>query len=90
MKFFALNFLNNFWKKEYVMKKYTVDRFEGDYAVCETEDNSFVNIQRNKLPKNTKEGDFIIEKEDGAFFVDTEATEERRKLIRKKLDSLFE
>lgn len=71
------------------MKKYIVDRFEGDYAVCETEDRSFVNINRYRLPSGTKEGDCLIEK-NGSFLIDTDATEKRRKLIRKKLDSLFE
>lgn len=72
------------------MKKYIVDRFEGDYAVCETDNKSMVNIMRSKLPNVTKEGDYIIENEDGSFSVDIEATETRRKQMRKKLDSLFE
>lgn len=72
------------------MKRYIVDRFEGNYAVCETEDKSFINIERHRLPEDTKEGDCLIEKEDGSFYTDTDTTEERKRLIRKKLDSLFE
>lgn len=72
------------------MKKYIIDRFEGDYAICEKEDKSFVNIKRHKLPKDAREGDFLMENDDGSFFIDIEATENRKRLIRKKLDSLFE
>lgn len=72
------------------MKNYIVDRFEGDYAVCENEDKSFINIERHKLPKETKEGDCLVEKEDGSFYIDIEATEDRKQHIRRKLDSLFE
>ena len=72
------------------MKRYIVDRFEGNYAVCETEDKSFINIERYRLPKDAKEGDCLIEKEDGSFYTDTDTTEERKRLIRRKLDSLFE
>jgi len=72
------------------MKKYIVDRFEGDFAICETKDKTFIKIERHKLPNNTKEGDFLIENDDGSFYVDIEATKERKKHIRKRLDSLFE
>lgn len=72
------------------MKKYIVDRFEGKYAVCETETNSFVNIEKHKLPSEIREGDVIIENDDGSYYIDTVATEKRKELIRKKLDSLFE
>lgn len=72
------------------MRKYIVDRFEGDYAVCEAEDKSIINIKRHKIPKETKEGDYLVEKDDGSFYIDIEATEERKQHIRRKLDSLFE
>jgi hypothetical protein len=71
------------------MKKYIVDRFEGIYAVCENEDKSFVNIEMHKLPTNTKEGDCLIMNEDGIITIDIDTTEDRKQLIRSKLDSLF-
>lgn len=44
----------------------TIDRFEGDLAVCELPDKRFVNIPR-ALFVNAKEGDvFSIEKDDTA------------------------
>jgi len=76
-------------EKGYHMNKYIVDRFEGCYAVCEKEDKSFINIKKDILPPDTKEGDILIEN-NGDFYIDTEATEARKQLIRKKLDSLFE
>ncbi|HHT56831.1 DUF3006 domain-containing protein [Herbinix luporum] len=72
------------------MKKYIVDRFEGEYAVCEKEDLTLVNILRSKLPAETKEGDCLVEKDDGSFYIDIEATKDRKQQIRRKLDSLFE
>ncbi|CUH93437.1 DUF3006 domain-containing protein [Herbinix luporum] len=72
------------------MKKYIVDRFEGEYAVCEKEDLTLVNILRSKLPAETKEGDCLVEKDDGSFYIDIEATMDRKQQIRRKLDSLFE
>lgn len=72
------------------MKRYIVDRFEGLYAICENEEKEFINILRELLPTETKEGDFLYVNEDGEYFVDYEATEERQKRIRSKLDNLFE
>lgn len=72
------------------MKKYIVDRFEETYAVCEDEDNSYINIEKYKLPADTKEGDCLVLKEDNTFYIDIETTEYRKQLIRTKLDSLFE
>ncbi len=63
---------------------------KGEYAVCEKEDLTLVNILRSKLPAETKEGDCLVEKDDGSFYIDIEATMDRKQQIRRKLDSLFE
>lgn len=70
------------------MKKLTIDRFEGDLAVCETEDEDFVEIPRSELPKDAKEGSIISDR-CGAYQVDTAATAERRVLISDKMRKLF-
>ena len=44
--------------------KLTVERFEGDIAVCET-DSGFIDIPRDRLPSDCREGD-IVEKTDDA------------------------
>ncbi|MDI9508470.1 MAG: DUF3006 domain-containing protein [Clostridiales bacterium] len=72
------------------MKKYIVDRFEGDYAICEDENNLLINIEHSKLPPETKEGDCLIINKDGDFSIDVIATNDKRQEIRSKLDSLFE
>lgn len=72
------------------MRKYIVDRFESNYAICEDENNILVNIQRNNLPTETKEGDCLIMKDDGNFYIDSETRESRIENIQKKLDDLFE
>lgn len=61
-------------------KTYIVDRFESEFAVCETEDLKFVNINKELLPKNVKEGDIIIF--DGEnYSIDIEKTNSRKKEI---------
>ncbi|MDR1703887.1 MAG: DUF3006 domain-containing protein [Clostridiales bacterium] len=45
--------------------KYIVDRFEGDIAVCETEDGSRREIIRSLLPEGAREGSAVVFDEDG-------------------------
>ena len=72
------------------MKKYIIDRFEDVYAVCEKEDKSFIHIPKSKLPESIKEGDCIIQKEDGSFSVDVSERLERERRIKEKMKHLFE
>lgn len=61
-------------------KKYIIDRFEGKYAICETDDLKFINIEKKKLPKEVNEGDVIFF--DGKkFSIDLEKTKDRKKYI---------
>ena len=39
--------------------KVIIDRFEGEYAVAELEDKSFINMDKRLLPPETVEGDII-------------------------------
>ncbi len=39
--------------------KLIIDRFEGDYAVCEREDKTMMDIERSKLPEGVKEGSVL-------------------------------
>lgn len=54
--------------------RYIIDRFEGKYAVCETEDLKFENILRSEIPKEAKERDVLIKK-DGKFLIDVDRTQ---------------
>lgn len=62
---------------------YIIDRFEGEYAVCELEDLRMVNIPKEALPHDAKEGDRI------QVTIDTEGTTDRKKNITKLMDDLF-
>jgi|LSQX01.3.fsa_nt_gb hypothetical protein len=66
-----------------------IDRFEGCYAVCETEDKRMVNIKRSELPTGTKEGDIIFQTSDG-YKMDKEVTDKRRERISKLMNELWE
>ena len=59
-----------------------IDRFEGDYAVVET-NSGVVNIPRSELPKGAKEGDTL------RISVDADDTEARKKRIDGMMNTLF-
>ncbi|WFA08864.1 DUF3006 domain-containing protein [Tissierella sp. Yu-01] len=64
--------------------KFTIDRFEGEYAVVELENKEIVNIPIKALPEEAQEGDIIN------VSIDNEGTTDREKRIRDKFESLFE
>ena len=57
------------------MKKFIVDRIEGDKAVLECENGDMVNLELKALPKNIKESD---------------ETKARKEKIKNLMNSLFE
>ena len=68
---------------------YTVDRFEGNYAVCENRaTGQMVNIDTSKLPTGIKEGSLLIYK-DGIFQIDKEIQKEIEERINKKINELW-
>jgi hypothetical protein len=72
------------------MKKLTIDRFEGNYAVCEQEDKTTINIPKYKLPLECKEGDTLYQDSEGMYRKDIETTKSREKRIYDKINRLFE
>lgn len=70
------------------MAKLIIDRFEGDKAVCEQEDQTMVDIPRADLPKEAKEGDGLI-CEDGSYRIDENETNERAERIARKMEQVF-
>ena len=68
--------------------KVTIDRFEGEYAVCEKPDRTVVNIKKDRLPKEVKEGDVLIIEGDN-IRVDSEETRQRKKDITKLMNDLW-
>lgn len=62
-----------------------IDRFEGDFAVCEN-DGAMISIEKRLLPPQCREGDKII-LENGTYVIaDNTADRER---IKKKMNALF-
>lgn len=60
--------------------KVIIDRFEGDFAVCEKEDRGMINIERAVIPSEAKEGDVLIV-DGGSITIDETETEKRKRLI---------
>ena len=65
-----------------------IDRFEGDYAVCERDDRTMLNINKNKLPAEAKEGDVLIVDGD-AISIDLMETSKRKEQANKLMEKLF-
>ncbi len=77
-------------KMEESIKRYTIDRFEGDLAVCEDrETQNIININREELPDDAKEGTIIMLTEDG-YSIDTKTQNETEERIKQKMDDLWE
>lgn len=72
------------------MKTLIIDRFEGDFAVCEREDCSMVTIAKSRLPKGVQPGNILKFEDDGTVRVDTQEEFRRREKLFKLQESLFE
>lgn len=72
------------------MNKLTIDRFEGNYAVCEKEDKSMITIPKSALPPDCKEGECLMIDKNGLYQKDKQSYEIRVKRIRDKMKRLAE
>lgn len=63
--------------------RYTIDRFEGKFAVCELENRSMINIPKVALPDNCVKGDVIV------VSIDRKETQNREERINKLMTDLF-
>ena len=68
--------------------KYTIDRFEEDFAVCEASDQRMVNIPFEDIPEDSKEGDILVFTE-GKYVKDKRATSAARRRIKEKMEKLI-
>lgn len=68
--------------------KVIIDRFEGEYAVCEKENLDMIDIEIERLPEGVKEGDILII-EDNNIRIDKDETENRRKRIEELMNDLL-
>lgn len=68
---------------------FSVDRFEGEFAVCENKKTGeMVNIKKSLLPENVKEGS-IIKFENGNYILDSDATLQKQEQIKNMVNNLF-
>lgn len=66
-----------------------IDRFESDYAICESDAGEVVSIPRQSIESCAKEGDSIVSDADGFFTVDKISTRQRSKRFLDLLKKLF-
>ncbi len=64
--------------------KVIIDRFEGDFAIVETEDKKFVNMSRQLVPASAGEGSVL------SIEFDVEGTERRRAAISDLMKKVWE
>lgn len=68
--------------------KAILDRLEGNLAILEYEDGSIQEIDINRLPKGSSEGDCLLI-ESGVISIDSEETEKRYNKIKKLMNDLY-
>lgn len=79
------------------MRTLVVDRFEGNFAVCEevlsgdkkakapkSKEMHFYGIDKSELPCEVKEGDVLHISDDGVITVDAAQTKTRRDILNEK------
>lgn len=72
------------------MRVLSVDRFEGNYVICEDDDKKMFAIDVGEMPKGIKEGDIIRISDEGEIHMDEEETKRRRNKVKKLQDSVWE
>ncbi len=66
-----------------------VDRLEEEYIVCEDENKNIVNILKNEVEDEVKEGDIIVFV-DGKYIINKVKTENRKEYIQDLIKDLWE
>lgn len=69
--------------------KVVIDRFEGKYAVCEKTDRTMINVEKSKIPRESKEGDVLI-MEGNKNYIDVEETKRLSTEIEESTKNLWE
>ena len=68
--------------------KYTIDRFEGKWTVCEASNGKMVDIGKSKQSKSAHANNVIVQ-ENGKFGVDKKETEKWWKEIKELINQIF-
>lgn len=69
--------------------KYSVDRIENCFAVCENSNGEKLNIKLEKLPMNISEGSIIEETSEGSYIICEEETIRKREEVFNLQQSIF-
>ncbi len=69
--------------------KAILDRFEGEYALCENEDKVIIKVRRSQIPEEAREGSFLEISEDGCTLL-SEEQKKREEHIKTLMDDLWE
>lgn len=76
-------------KLEEMETKFTVDRFEGNMAVLENrETGEMINVHKNELPKDAKEGS-VLKINENKYELDIEEQKQTEERIKNKMDKLW-
>lgn len=70
------------------MQYLSIDRFEGNFAICVDDDENIIKIKRTKIPKKAKEGD-VLKVLNGVYEIDDKETKIRKKEMYDLQDELF-
>ena len=57
------------------MRTLIIDRFEGNFAICEDENQKYFGIDQGEIPKDAKEGDILEIDQEGNIRINQEVTE---------------
>ena len=71
------------------MKYFVIDRFEGQYTICEDKDRKMFAFEKSETPEGAKEGDVLAVTDEGELCIDKVETEKRRNAIIKKQNDIF-
>lgn len=71
------------------MKKLIIDRFEGNYAICEDEERGTFAIEIVDLPKEIREGSVLNISDSGIISIDKKETDDRREKIKNMQKDLW-
>ena len=76
-------------KKLDAIEEYSVDRFEGEYAILENrKTNEIKHVKNDMLPENIKEGS-ILQYVNGKYTYNEELTKEETNRIQEKMNKLW-
>lgn len=65
-----------------------IDRFEGNYAVCQKDNQEIINIEKFKIPPQAKEGDVLVLGD--TIIIDVQETKRRKEALEKSIKDLWD